>query len=116
MIKKIVIFSLLLTLWSCKSNKTYHPGGPYYYKYSIANYTPLRPNGEITKIEADQLARDGYAYYIAYFNDNGRLTQIQKLFNSKVQRTVKLSYRDGILYKSVTIDQEGKKNEKIHQK
>ncbi len=97
----------VIILFGCKEEYRYHPGGPYYYTSDIANYQPFRPNGEITKEKAEQLSKDGYAYHIAYFNDEGQPTLIEKHYRGKIDRKSELFYENGKLFKSVTTNPEG---------
>jgi len=90
-------------------SSTYHPGGPFYYKWDIKNYKPFHPNGEIVKEDAEKLAQNGYAYIIAYFNDGGQPTKIEKHYRGKISRKSELIYKDGKLIKSVITHSDGKK-------
>lgn len=44
---------------------------------------PYRPVGEIILEEAYKLRREGYAYYEAYFNDDGLITKSPNVMNKK---------------------------------
>lgn len=83
----------LLTL-SCHQQIKYHPGGPYYYE-SFANYEiPFHPVDEITIEKAEKLN----SYYIAYFNDEGRIISFEKILYGKRAFTDHYYYRaDGTL-------------------
>lgn len=109
---EILLLTLLATiLFGCNEsditkNKS---GGPYYYQWDIKNYQPFQPNGEITANKAKELESEGFAYYIAYFNDTGQPCVIEKHFEGKIERKSELSYQNTKLIKSITTDSAGKK-------
>ena len=81
--KIIAIIALLSFLFGCKPSEPSHqPGGPYYFKSGVT-YQGYRPTGEITKPEADQLAAQGYAYYISHFDAEGKPTRILKVYKGE---------------------------------
>ena len=98
---------MALPLFGCNEEFRYHPGGPYYYTSDIANYQLFRPNGEITKDRAAQLSKEGYAYYIAFFNNDGQPTLIEKRYQGKIDRKSELFYKNEKLLKSVITNSEG---------
>ena len=76
--KKLIILAFIfITFLGCKR---YSPGVEYYFKSGVT-YQGYRPTGEISKSEAEQLAQKGYAYYIAYFNEEGKPIKIFKVYN-----------------------------------
>lgn len=107
-ILKFILTIVCISLIGCNKDYSYHPGEPYYYKSDIVNYQPFQPSDEITKEEAEQLYRDGYAYYIAYFNSDGNPTIIEKHYHGKIDRKSELFYENGKLFKTITTDSEGK--------
>lgn len=66
-------------------------GGPYYYKHAITKQG-YHPNEEITKTEAENLARNGYAYYIAYFNPSGKPNRLLKVYKEKTVFDQEIKY------------------------
>lgn len=88
-------FSILfLMAASCKAEGKYRAGGPYYYE-SFANYEiPFRPIGELTSEEAK--VRD--SYYIAYFDNDGKIVSFTKYLYGKFEFSDKYIYRsNGVL-------------------
>ena len=61
---------------------SHRPGGPYYFRHGVTN-RGYRPNGEITKAEAAQLSAQGYAYYIAHFDADGKPRSILKVYRGE---------------------------------
>jgi|LGVE01.1.fsa_nt_gb uncharacterized protein YxeA len=109
--KRIIILIILILLSGCNIGNYYHqPGGPYYFKSGIT-YQGIRPNREITKEEAKKLEENGYAYTIAYFNDYGKPTIVEKYFEGKIITRFELIYKNGKLYKQITTDENGNKKE-----
>ena len=111
---KIILALIYISLFGCNEEYKYHSGGPYYYKSDIANHQPFRPNEEITKNEANELADKGYSYYIAFFNDNGRPTTIEKYYKGKMDRKSELFYENGKLFKSIVTNEKGNKKTKYY--
>ncbi|MCK4917982.1 MAG: hypothetical protein KAS51_07190 [Candidatus Omnitrophica bacterium] len=115
-ILKFILAIVCLSLIGCNKDYSYHPGGPYYYKSDIVNYQPFRLNDEITKEEAEQLSKKGYAYYIAYFNNSGKPTVIEKHYHGKIDRKSELFYENGKLFKVITTNSEGKQKVSYYNK
>lgn len=103
----LLIILMTFSLFGCKEEYRYHPGGPYYYSSDIANYQLFRPNGEITKDKAEQLSKDGYAYYIAYFNNDEQPSLIERYYRGKNDRKCELFYKNGKLFKSIITNSDG---------
>jgi len=111
----IFLISAFLLVCSCKQPVfKYHPGGPYYYKSDIANYQPFRPNLEISMSEAEALAKEGYAYYIAFFNSDGQPTKIEKHYKEKIVRQSELYYQNGKLFKVITSNEDGRRTVELY--
>lgn len=98
----------------CDSNKGYVAGRAYYFRSDIANYQSNRPNGEISKEEVEEYKRDGYAYYVVYFNDDQLPTSIEKHFQGKIVRKTDLFYQAKKLVKEVVTNESGKKTMTNH--
>ena len=94
---------------SCSASQPkYHPGGPYYYKSWASYYLPYRPVEEISKQGAEELDRQGYAYYIAFFNEQGLIKSFEKRFKENMEFKVTYDYDNGVLKKEEAIDMNGK--------
>jgi hypothetical protein len=72
----------------------YHPGGPYYYKTWASYSIPYRPIDEISFANAKKLEKEGYAYYEAYFNNDGMIIK----FIKHVKGTI--AYQDEYIYEN----------------
>lgn len=114
MIKSIPIYligllSVIILSSSCSANQPkYHPGGPYYYK-SWANYhLPYRPVDEVSKSGAEELENQGFSYYIAYFDEEGRIKSFEKRYREKMEFNVTYFYENGVLKKEEGLDANGK--------
>lgn len=94
---------------SCNSSgqPKYHSGGPYFYKSWASYVLPYRPTEEISETEAKDLERQGYAFYIAYFNDDGYIKSFEKRYQGKQEFKTTYFYEKGILKKEESI-QDGK--------
>lgn len=109
------IFSVLISgfIFVCQGcsyvQPKYHPGGPYYYKSWASYKLPYRPIDEISYKEAKQIEASGYAYYEAFFNEDGFIITFKKYYHEKLDFAVSYYYEKGILVKSEGIDFEGKK-------
>mgnify|MGYP001595550878 FL=1 len=78
----------LITVTSCNAQEKFHSGGPYYYE-SFATYKlPPHPVGELNPEEAKK--RD--SYYIAYFDDNGKIVSFSKYLYGKLEFSAKYTY------------------------
>jgi Family of unknown function (DUF6156) len=83
-----------LMVQSCHAQGEYHPGGPYYYESFSGYNIPFRPIGEITIEKAKNLD----SYYIAYFNDKGKIISFEKNLYCKREFIDHYYYRaDGTL-------------------
>jgi hypothetical protein len=79
-------------LWGCSTpDYSHEAGGPYYFNSGIT-YRGYRPTGELTKSEADELAKQGHAFYIAYFNSDGKPTRILKVYEGKTVLDQEIKY------------------------
>lgn len=115
-ILKFILVIVCLSLIGCNKDYFYHSGGPYYYKSDVVNYQPFRPNDEITKEDAEQLSKDGCAYYIAYFNNDGKPTVIEKYYQGKIDRKSELFYGNSKLFKVITTNSKGKQRTNYYNK
>jgi len=70
---------------------SHQPGVPYYFESGVT-YQGFRPTGEITEPEANKLASSGYAYYIAYFNQEGKPTKIFKVYEGSTNLYMQLEF------------------------
>jgi hypothetical protein len=93
----IVSFSMCLffsTVASCKNEKKYSSGGPYYYKDWVSYTIPYKPYNEVTMEEAKTLN----SYYEAYFDNNGKIILFTKYLNGEIEWSDKYFYTpDGLL-------------------
>lgn len=108
----VVCLALLISLSvlsaGCReSPPEYRPGGPYYYKSWINYHLPYQPAGEISLSEAQALERKGYAYCIAFFDEQGRILSFEKTYQSAVEFKVTYFYVDGVLRREGVIDSNG---------
>ena len=102
---------IVLLIAGCRLDDYYHqPGGPYYFNSGVT-YQGYYPNGEITKAEADFLAANGYAYYVAFFNSDGLPTNVQKVLKEKIQFTADLTWTNRKPVSSRVTDADGKVTE-----
>jgi len=77
-----VIFS------SCAQQEKFRPGGPYYFEGWTTYQIPFHPEKEITPDKAKLLR----AYYIAYFNEDKKLTSFTKYLDGKLEFSDKYIY------------------------
>lgn len=106
---EMAVVVLLIAGW--RLDDYYHqPGGPYYFKRGVT-YQGYRPNEQITKAEADSLAADGYAYYVAFFNSDGLPTNVKKVLKGKVEFTADLTWTNRKPVSSRVTDADGKVTE-----
>ena len=108
MMKNIFTIILVVALVSgCKISQYSHkPGGPYYFKWGVT-YQGYRPHGEVSKSEADALAKEGYAYCVAHFDKSGQPTNIVKIYKGGVHSSTQLEYENGILIRVTNTDSDG---------
>ncbi len=92
----------LTGLCGCEGRTSYPPGGPYYYKGWESNRMPYRPAEKISHAEAEQLGSDGHAYYIAHFDEAGRLSSFARMFDGDCEWTVAYEYRDATTFETKT--------------
>ena len=108
----ICLTALLVTICMAANCSTappkYHPGGPYYYKSWASYLLPYRPVDEVTKSEAEELERQGYAYYIAFFNEQGLIKSFEKRYQGKMELKATFFYENGLLIKEESLDANGK--------
>jgi hypothetical protein len=112
MIKTIItpIISCIFCIL-CNCGGYYHePGGPYYFQSAIT-YQGIRPNKEITQDKTKALADSGYAFYVAYFNNKGKPTIVEKHYEGKLFNKSELIYENDKLIKTIFTDKTG--NQKI---
>ena len=86
---------LAIFLWGCLTASiakySHKPGEPYYF-WSAITYQGYRPSGELTKAEADELAEQGGAYYIASFNFLEKPNRILKIYKGKTVLDQEIKY------------------------
>jgi len=113
MMKNLLTVILVVVLASsCKVSQYNHkPGGPYYFKWGVT-YQGYRPHGEVTKSEADALAKEGLAYCVAHFDKSGQPTHIVKIYKGGVHSSTQLEYENGTLTRVTNTDSDG--NSKTH--
>jgi hypothetical protein len=104
----VVLLTAMNMAISCASTPKYHPGGPYYYKSWADYFLPYRPVNEISLSEAKELGGQGYAYYIAFFNDIGMIVSFEKQYRGKMEFKATYYYDKGVLRKEEVIDLSGK--------
>tara|TARA_R110002096_G_scaffold54937_4_gene141488 strand:+ start:460 stop:735 length:276 start_codon:yes stop_codon:yes gene_type:complete len=73
------------------SKYSHAPGGPYYFKTGLT-YHGYLPSREVTKEEADELAKQDYAYYVAYFDSSGKPNRVLKYHRGKKQLDREIKY------------------------
>ena len=74
------------------------PGGPYYYKgYVNDARKPFQPMDELTKQQAEELKSRDYAYYEAYYNNDGHIIKFIKYYNDQIMFQEEYMYEDGDL-------------------
>jgi len=108
--KKLVLTllaGLLSSAFSCSSVSSYPHGGPYYYKSFASYQLPHRPVNELSKEEALELEKNGYAYYIAHFNNSGQIVSFEKIYKGKMEFKFMYFYANGILVKGEKINAGG---------
>lgn len=95
MILGALSFSIVsLMVSSCHAQDKYHPGGPYYYESFSGYDIPFRPVGELTP----EKAKSRETYYIAYFNNDGKIISFEKYLNGKKEFGDQYIYKsDGVL-------------------
>lgn len=84
--KFLILIPLITLLVACSDDVRLSSfrGGPYFYSWANLYVAPSYPSKPITKEEAATLEADGTGYYIAYFDEIGRLHKKKGtvLFNS----------------------------------
>lgn len=103
---KIMCLLFLALPTSCFSSESLLTGGPHYFK-SFAGYTiPYRPISPIKEDDAKSLQ----TYYIAFYNDNGQITEFSKYFKGKLVFKDVYTYDDmGKLHKRILTNTATKK-------
>ena len=74
----MAIIPACIVLTACRERCHHAPGGPYCFE-SAVDYWGWRPKREISKAQANELAKDGYAYYVATYDADGNPTNIDKI-------------------------------------
>jgi hypothetical protein len=106
---KLIIITLIapLFLLCSRTDEYYHkPGGPFYFE-SIITYQGINPNREITKDKSIQLKDSGYAFYVGYFNNDGKPTLLEKYYKGNLFMKYELFYENKKLNKTITTDDKG---------
>ena len=76
---------------SVAGNKAMKTGGPHYYSSFKTKSLPEVPLGEITELDAKRNAQKS-SYYVAYFDEKGRLTKFEKYLQGKIEWTSEYTY------------------------
>lgn len=85
----ILAFAVSLVMSVACNNKAKHPpGGPYYFQGWDGYHIPFRPVKEITANQAKALK----AYYVAYFDSDGKIISFTKYLYGK------FDYGDNYIY------------------
>lgn len=100
-----------IVLAACRERCQHAPGGPYYFE-SAVDYSGWCPKREISKAQANELAKDGYAYYVATYDANGNPTNIDKIYQGRTEAHIELLYRQKVLREVRIVKKEGVR---IHQ-
>lgn len=106
MLKKVIsiILTFMLANLVCAEKK--RTGGPFYFKSWKSYIIPYQPIHEINVDDTKKLK----AYYIAYFNNYGKVVKFLKVLDNKTEFTVDYKYRtDGTLEQGETLKQNGDK-------
>ena len=106
----LAIIATCVLVCGCKSQRAYHPGGPYYYKSWVSYELPHSPVGELTLQETRALEEDGRAYYVAFFNDDGRIKSFEKRIDDKTVWKTVYRYKKGKLEQSETVRANGSRS------
>lgn len=80
----IILFILLAGLLYYSYNKN-DMDQPQYFKSFGTKSNPQLPTEEISKEDADKLAREGYAYYIVSRDASGNLTSVKKVYSGDTE-------------------------------
>lgn len=98
-----ILFAIVL-ISSCSGGPPKHsPGGPYYFKGWAHYFYPFIPTHEITVDEAKQLEQQHYGYYIAFFNEDGRIKSFEAKYEGKTKFKTDYSYSNGLITKEETV-------------
>lgn len=119
----LLVFILIPALFiGCDTKYWHQQGGPYYFK-SHVTYQGFYPTGEITKKEALDLSKQGYAYTVAYFNDKGQPTYMEKRYSPVAEGHLKgkvekfqLFYENEKLSKMIYTDINGQQKISLYDK
>ena len=110
MLKKIAMvlcFSGSIVLFmhiSCYSQERHDPGTPYYYGTWTGYHIPLKPSHPLTY----EAAMKRTAYYVGYYDDQGRLVSFTEYVKGEILFSSKYYYRDSdILEREERIDENG---------
>jgi hypothetical protein len=102
----MVLFILIAALMNCNHSPKYHSGGPYYYSTFADYHIPFKPIDELT----ENKAKNRKVYYMAYFDDKGKIVTFTKYFDGKIEFSSSFSYRpDESLEKQENTNMEGKR-------
>jgi len=103
----IIVVKFTLGPFSSLSSEelvTHKPGGPYYYQsYANDARKPFQPIEELTKQQVEELKERGYAYYEAYYNNDGHITKFIKYYNDQIMFQEEYTYDGGELKDVVMI-------------
>jgi hypothetical protein len=88
---------------------SYHPGGPYFYASFSSYHFPPRPVSEMTLEETIEHAKS-YSYYIAHFNNEGKIEQWSKFYPDGSSFCQKFAYENGVLRTAATEHSNGEKS------
>ncbi len=104
----LITILIVLVIAGCSDQNTeeikYLPGGPYYYKSWATYFKPYRPVDKITLSEAKELEKNGYAYYVAYFDNKGRIKSFDKFHSGKTVWKSEYSYENSKIKETMHSD------------
>ena len=117
----LLVTIALLVLGGCcmwpkrAEQRTYHPGGPYYYSDWASYIKPFQPLNEISQEEAINREKEGLAYYEAHFDAEGRIVLFKKHFQGKILFSEQYFYKGERLIKSMTTHEDGRETTKTYE-
>ena len=90
--KNCLLLSILAIFVSgCTTSRD--PDRPYYFRSILSNHDEMNlPHEELTKEQADSLAREGKSYYISYFNASQKPVKIVFVNEGKTISTREFGY------------------------
>jgi hypothetical protein len=86
----VVVIFIIYGLYRSSLTPKYHPGGPYYYGDFALYAVPYSPKEELSKEQAVERV----VYFIAYFDNKGRIISFTKCVNGIQEWTSKFYYHN----------------------